>query len=239
MRINLSFSLLALAMLAGCSGKKAGPEPTISTAPPPVADKVGLGVPEELVNDGLKAMGYPFDKSIAYEVNGFPTDSSSTQTMTATFEAKDDGQNVLTFNYAGDPSTLPSESYALEKDGIYGIAAGGDEISPRVKAMPAKLAIGDSWPSKGSLQNGNVVMDTTVKITGRQQVKVKAGDYDALVLVETGSIKVGANAPTKVEGKSWYVDGIGPVKRTISQTDSTGKTSNLTMEAVSIKAQDK
>ncbi len=235
MRINVSLSLLAFALLAGCSAKNAGPEPVASTTPPPLVEKAGLGIPEDLVHDGLEAMGYPFDKSITYDVTGFPADSSSTQTMTATFEAKGDGQNVLTFNYAGDPSTLPSESYALETDGVYGIAAGGDEISPRVKAMPATLTIGDKWPSKGSLQNGNVVMDTTVKIVGRQQVTVKAGEYDALVLIETGTIKIGGNAPTKVEGKSWYVDGIGAVKRTISQTDSTGKTSNLTMEAVSIK----
>jgi hypothetical protein len=236
MKMNRSLYLLALALLAGCSGKGGGPEPTPSSATtPPLVEKAGLGIPEELVTDGLKAMGYPFDKTIEYEVTGFPVDSKSTQSMTVTYETKSDGQHVDAFNKAVEPSNLPSESYAIEKDAVYGVAAGGDEISPRVKAMSATPAIGEKWESRGTLKTGDIVMDTIIKIVGRQQVSVRAGEYDALVMIETGTIKIGANPPTKVEGKSWYVDGIGAVKRTISQTDSSGKTSNLTMGAVSIK----
>jgi len=236
MKVNRSLYLLALALLAGCTAKNAGPKPAPNTATnPPLVEKAGLGIPEDLVTDGLKAMGYPFDKTIEYEVTGFPVNSKSTQSMTVTFEAKENDQKIITFNYAGEPSNLPSESYVLEKDGVYGFSIGGDEITPKVKAISATPTIGEKWPSKGSLKSGDVVMDTVIKVVGRQQVTVKAGQYDALVMIETGTIQLEENPAMKVEGKSWYVDGIGAVKRTISQTDSTGKTSNITMEAVSIK----
>jgi len=234
MKVNRSLYFLAFVLIAGCSGKGSETTSTTPATTPQPVEKVGLGIPEELVTDGLKLMGYPFDKTIVYKVDGFPTGSSSTQTMSTTFEAKAEGQNVLTFNYAGEPSNLPSEGYALEKDAIFGVAAGGDEISPKVKAMPATITIGDKWPTKASLQNGKIVMDTGIKIVGRQQVTVPAGDYEALVVIESGTITVDGKM-SKVEGKSWYVEGIGAVKRTISQTDSSGKTSNLSMEADSIR----
>ncbi len=154
--------------------------------------------------------------------------------MRASFEAKD-GKNELTFNYEGQPSNLPSESYSLDKDGIFGIAAGGDVITPKVKAMPTAITLGDHWPSKGSLKDGTISMDTVLTVVRREKVKVAAGEYDAILVTESGTIKVGSSAPAKVEGKSWYVDGIGPVKRSITQTDSAGKTSNLLMEATEVK----
>lgn len=236
MKMNRSLFLLSLALLAGCSGKDAvSPDKDPVTAPPPLVEKAGLGIPEDLVTDGLKAMGYPFDKVIEYEVNGFPPGSSSTQTLTTTFEAKEDGQNIVTFNYVGEPTNLPSESYALEKDAVYGVAYGGDAIEPKMRAMNSTFAAGDKWAAKGSIQNGTLLLNTVVKVIGRQKLTVKAGEYDALVIIETGTVKRGSDPPVTFEGKGWYVDGIGFVRKTSTQTDSTGKTSNLTIEAVSIK----
>ena len=225
---------IALGMLvAGCA--KPENNTVVSPAKTGPALENSLDIPEAVVTDGLKAMGYPFDKKISYEVTGFPgPGQKSTQSVVTTFEVKD-SKNLLTFTYDGEPQALPSETYELREDGVFGIAAGGTSIDPPLKAMPANTASGTTWPSKGTMTQGSkIVMDTTLTVVGKESVKVKAGEFSATLTKETGTIKIGDGPAMKVSGMNWYVEGVGAVKRTVTQTDPSGKTSNITIEATSI-----
>lgn len=232
------FSMLGSALLfaiVGCGPKAEAPdkEGTSQTQ----VEKPGLKVQGALISEGLKYVGYPFDKKITYEANGLTTTGEKlTEILIPSYESRTDGTGLLTFSYDGEPTDLPSETYAVEKTGIYGVSLGGTEVKPRVMALPAVVEIGKTWSGKTTYQQPQtVIIDTTFKIVGREKVKVLAGEYDALLVSETGTLKIGDNPSTKVSGKSWFVSGIGAVKRTMTQTDSAGKTSNITIEAVTIQ----
>jgi hypothetical protein len=229
------FVILAVAALLGGCGGSTDKSPAATTTSPPIAEENSLKIPPALVSGALRAMGYPFDKKITYQVTGFPTaDDKSTQTVVTTFEVKD-GKNLLTMAFDGEPHELPSETYELRTDAIYGVAAGGVNINPPLKALPNDLAPGVGWISKGTLEQAQkILMDTTLRVVGVQHVKVKAGQFDATLIKESGTIKVGGNQSFKVSAAYWYVSGVGAVKRTVSQTDSAGNTSNITIEAISI-----
>ena len=224
----LSLGLLAAVFSAGCVDKTAEPQPVEQAQP---AATNSLGIPENLVNDGLRWMGYPFEKKVTYKVTGFPVGSSSEQLVVPTFDPE---KNQLTFSYSGQPN-MSSETYELRADGIYGIALGGDTLEPPLKALPATITDGDTWATVGSLkQIDPVKIDTTIKIEGREKVTVPAGEFDALVVVETGTIAI-EGGTIKVSGKGWYVEGVGAVKRIVDQTDPAGKASNITIEAIKIE----
>jgi hypothetical protein len=224
----LSLGLLAALAAAGCVDKTGESQP-VEPAGPPV--ETSLGIPENLITDGLKWMGYPFEKKVTYKVTGFPVGSSSEQVVVPTF---DPGKNQLTFSYSGQPS-MSSETYELRADGVYGVSLGGDSLEPPLKALPAKITEGDTWATVGSLKQVNPVkIDTTIKISGRERVAVPAGEFDALVIVETGTIAI-EGGTIKVSGKGWYVEGVGAVKRIVDQTDPAGKASNITIEAIKIE----
>lgn len=176
-------------------------------------------------------MGHPFDKKIVYKVTGFPLGSSSEQTVVPSYDA---AKKQLTFSYEGSPS-MSSETYELRESGIFGVLLGGSPLEPAAQAFPSEIRDAVTWPNKTTLkQGGGIKIDTTMKIIGREKVKVPAGEYDALAMVETGTVTV-EGGTLKVSGKAWYVEGIGAVKRTVDQTDATGQASNITIEALSIK----
>ena len=227
----LIFPLILLA-LVGCTDK-ATPvkDGGTTTAPVEASNENPLKIPADLVTEGARFMGYPFSKKIVYKMTGFPAGQSSEQTVVPTYDA---AKKAVTINYQGEPS-FTSETYELRLDGLYGTLLGGNEVDPPMLAMAAEPTVGKSWPLKGTLKQGEgMKVDTVVRVERREKIKVAAGEYDALLLTEAGTISVGAMT-FKVSGKGWYVEGIGAVKRTISQTDSAGKTSNITIEAVTIE----
>ena len=130
---------------------------------------------------------------------------------------------------------MSSETYELRPDGVYGVSLAGNALEPPLKALPAEVTDGLSWPSTGTLNQGaGIDINTTIRVIGREKVKVPAGEYDALVIAEEGTIKT-EGGTLKVTGKAWYVEGIGAVKRLVDQTDPTGKASNITIEALKIQ----
>jgi hypothetical protein len=223
---------LILAVLAGCAGKDSPVnEGGVTTAPVEATNENPLKIPAELVTGGARYMGYPFSKKVVYKMTGFPAGQSSEQTVVPTYDAEN---KAVTLNYQGEPS-FTSETYEFRADGMYGTLLGGNEVDPPMLAMAAEPTIGKSWPLKGTLKQGDgMKVNTVVRVDRREKVKVPAGEYDALLLTEEGTISVGTMT-FKVSGKGWYVEGIGAVKRTISQTDSAGKTSNITIEAATIQ----
>ena len=228
MRLKSLLFVPLFAVLLGCGEKANGPKAFEPSQP---ESSVGIGIPDELVSDGLKWMGYPFEKKITYKVTGFPVGSSSEQVVVPTFDA---AKNQLTFSYSGTPN-MSSETYEIRSDGIYGIALGGDQLEPALKALPPVITEGDSWTTVGTLKQSTAVkIDTKITIQGKEKVTVPAGEFDALVVVETGTIAIEGGTLT-VSGKGWYVEGVGAVKRIVDQTDPTGKTSNITIEALTIE----
>lgn len=225
----LSPLLACLIGLAGCTDSETNePAPIAPGAPVSSND---IGIPAELVTDGLELMGHPFDKKITYQVTGFPIGSSSEQIVVPSYDAD---KKQLTFSYEGSPN-MSSETYELRPDGVYGVSLAGNALEPPLKALPSEVSDGLSWPSVGTLKQGaGIDIDTTIRVTGREKVKVPAGEYDALVIAEEGTIKT-EGGTLKVTGKAWYVEGIGAVKRLVDQTDPTGKASNITIEALKIQ----
>jgi hypothetical protein len=221
--------LMGLIWLVGCTGTETN-EPAPVEPSQPVSD-TGLGIPAELVTDGLKLMGHPFDKKITYKVTGFPVGSSSEQVVVPSYDAD---KKQITFNYEGSPS-MSSETYELKADGVYGVSLAGNALEPPLKALPSNVSEGMSWPSVGTLKQGaGIDINTTIRVIGREQVKVPAGDYDALVIAEQGTINT-EGGTLKVTGRAWYVEGVGAVKRLVDQTDPTGKASNITIEALKVQ----
>jgi hypothetical protein len=232
MRVKpLAILPLLVILAAGCTQKGAT---TAGDAPPTPTPTIeaGLGIPEDVVNDGLRWMGYPFDKKVTYKAVGFPPGSESEQTVVPSY---DKDRHELTISYEGTPSNMPSETYHLRADGMFGISLGGDQLEPVLKAISATAQQGETWQTKGVLKQIDPVnISTTLKIGGMEKVTVPAGEFDALVITETGTMSV-KDLKLKVSGKGWFVQGIGAVKRTVAQTYSKGNTSNITIEATKIQ----
>lgn len=131
----------------------------------------------------------------------------------------------------GALENIGSQSIELRKDGIYTVSLAGNTFEKPVLEVPADLAVGKTWTSAGKfkLANGEAAdMNMTYKAVGTEKIKTALGEFDALKVTSSGTLKVGA-ANQKTSGTMWLAKGLGAVKTQMT-IDSNGVKSELVME---------
>src|SRR5262245_27824199 len=120
-----------------------------------------------------------------------------------------DGKEVKVDTKVSD-KVVASETFQVEKDGVYRTKVNGVEIKPKVKILSLPVTDKDSeWPVDGKIQEQT--MKGKFKQKGaKEKVKTDAGEFDAVV-VDGADFEV---AGVKTSVKYWFAAGKGIVKLT-------------------------
>ncbi len=215
--------LLGISLLFGACARKPTEteEPSVrpSTSAPDEPAKVTI--PEELMSAPLRALGAPFDKPITYKATGF--DGGDIE-ITRTFTVKAvEGDKVTVGGEWKGSSQFGPESYEVTPEGIRVSQLLGNVIDPPVLYMPSDLSAGKQWTYEYTISNmgQQIKVSTTAKVIGTEKVSVPLGDFDAILIEETGTLSAEALNLTAT-GKTWLVNGVGVVKMTGRQRGKTG-----------------
>jgi len=169
--------------------------------------------PSELLHEGARYFGAPFEKEIRYRIDGGGEMITDTRTVRVV-NVHDRVAKVEGIWKGKMAERVGSEVYEIEKDGIYAISIGGVPISPRTLYLPAELTKGKTWTAKYSFQSpqmGELDVESKSQVVGKEKIKVPLGTYDAIVISETGTLK-GENIRLSVTSRSYFAEGIGIVQ---------------------------
>jgi len=85
-------------------------------------------------------------------------------------------------------------------------------------SIPAKLDVGDEWTQtfESGAEGFSQKMVTVNRVTGREQVTVPAGTYEALRVDFDIDMNIPGQGPVTSTGTQWFVPGVGLVKSTSS-----------------------
>ncbi|MGE0002372.1 MAG: hypothetical protein AB7F50_05945 [Fimbriimonadaceae bacterium] len=236
MRTTPIFVLLALT-LAGCAPKAAevagaGATPKPGEAP---AEK-SFVVPEELKNDAYVYYGLGNTEEMTYEMvqgKGMAP-QEGTQTMRTKSGAKD-GKMVFSTVRSGGMSGMGDEELSLEKGGLY--LTFGSIISPTEPSLvlPSKLDVGTTWKTDTTMTsntaNTTVKMKGTSKVEKSETIKVKAGTFDTLLIIQTAEAD-NNGAKGTMSAKGWYAKDVGIVKMNLEYKQADGQIVTTTLELV-------
>ncbi|HEY2787737.1 MAG TPA: hypothetical protein VGJ05_22455, partial [Fimbriiglobus sp.] len=105
---------------------------------------------------------------------------------------------------------VASESFSVDKTGVYRTKVNGVEIKPKVKILTLPLPDKDTeWKVDGKIQEQSL-KGTFKQKAAKEKVKTDAGEFDAVV-VEGSDFDV---AGVKTSVKYWFAPGKGIVKLT-------------------------
>lgn len=191
-------------------------ENIISTEEKP-AKKVS--VPENLVTEGLTALGYPFEHNITYSITG-TRDGEMEDTREVRVAKTESDKVILESQWKGVMTMqMGGEKYESNKDGIFITHIGDKELPEKPMLLPARLTPGKSWKVSYSIEPlglEKINVQGTAKVVGKKKVTTELGIHDAW-LVEEKSKMTGPTADMTFETQVYYVDGIGTVKIEIKQ----------------------
>ncbi|MBA3726207.1 MAG: hypothetical protein H0W86_07075 [Armatimonadetes bacterium] len=233
-----TFLLALLVVAAGCTA------PTKSPDGPLGGDGAAKREPKEtlpadLNTQGLKFMGYPFEKPVRYKVTGLGTEAHEGGREITTEEPKGGKITINSTWTDGLATVLPDEVLVATKEGIRSTMIQGSKIEPPPLSLPAHLKPGLAWKSTFSFERpgdkAKFQATTRWRILGTEKVTVPLGTFDAIVVKESASIK-GAAGKVEQSGKSWYADGVGLVKAVHESMSSapTGQPSKNTITIIAI-----
>jgi hypothetical protein len=237
MRYRISFLIALVLVLAGCAKDSAtdnGKQTADSGSPPAKEASVLDQVPDELEHDGFEYYGLALTNPIEYEVtrNGVPTSAG----RTSKFVKVENGKAIFEVTHSGGLSELGTQTYSVEKDGVYVSGLSDRTIEPaKYKEVPASLAAGTAWTSKVKITSSTgdtMSMSTNNKVVGVEKVKVKAGEFEALHVASTGKLHQGS-VSLDLDVQGWFVKGIGYVKLEMKVKNG-GQTTTQVIEAVKV-----
>lgn len=242
MRALSLLSLYAVVLtlgLGGCGGfqtekEVAAPSSSKVTdskaAPEPPAAPT---VPEALQNDAYAYMGLGRKEPLTYVSTGAPAgDGEVTETIDLT--SIEGGTAKFTIHRTGVLDQFGAETLTLDEKGLTLVSLEKATLNGPALNFPAKVEMGKAWQSvvDVSTSDGRTAkVALTMRPVREEQVKTKAGEFDALLVTGEGSIVSGA-IKAKATVKQWMVKGIGAVKQEYVQTPEGGKPTKLALEIV-------
>lgn len=244
MKTHFLLPLVFALALTGCAPKVAqappkGEEPTPTTTggtetPPKPKEPPVTEVPAALKHEGWEYYGLDAGKNLPLEIRMSNRTEVYTGTQTAKLVRMEKGRAIYLIERTGGlAETLgDSQEVAVSDKGIFAISISGSPITPEQKELPDKLVPGTTWTSKSvfSLDSRKFSTDTVFKVVGPQKVKTKRGEFDAILVTQTG-VNVSDGQKMRLEAKAWYVKGLGEVKVTLTSKSTTGETATIDVEA--------
>lgn len=240
MKSQLIFaSLLLLAFGAGCkdnptsvAGTDTGgtPTPASNGKTDTTPAQPAVEVPSELRHAAFEyfAFGSAEPRKMVVTI---PNQDNLEGEQTTTLVGVKDGEATYDITRTGGLKMLGTEQYLVTKDGVYAFKAGEEMVLPKKLELPADLTPGKSWSadSKFKFNGAEVRQKSTTKIVRTEKVQTKLGEFDALLVSETGTIHQGG-VTTPMNGRRWLVKGVGIVKMEVKTKPKGGQEQTLVIE---------
>ncbi|MBS1707827.1 MAG: hypothetical protein JSS65_03795 [Armatimonadetes bacterium] len=230
-------------VLAGCNKpadtplntnatKDNAPAKPVASTEPKAADIAE--VPATLKTDGYLYYGLDCKKTLTYKLVRQPNQGDQSGTQKVVYKGMVDGNPSFEIERAGDLMALGNDKLIVKADGVYSTFAAGTDINPPMLALPAKVEVGATWPSKMTSKGADdkvIKIDMTNKIERKEKIKVAGGEFDCFVATTTGELT--NDKKMTVTGTSWYASGFGVVKMVLKITDAKGSSQTDTIELTS------
>lgn len=234
-------SILALAALIaafGCTSPKDNPgegttgESTAggtAVATPP--DPTPADLPADVKTEAFAYLGLDTEGTSDYEYGQL--EGVDPQPGTQSIElVSEDGENIYVISRGGSLANLGNERLEAREDGVYQVEMSLGELPEPTLMMPADVAPGKTWTTSFELDNTTSSQPINFNVNHKaervEKVTVPSGEYDALLVTATGTMKVGEDE-YKLNSKTWYAKGIGTVKMTLDADQGNGQSSNATI----------
>jgi len=232
-------ALLSVLLVLGCGSKNGADNISADNGSKLASAKAESGVPVQANTAALRWIGFPFDKPVYYRMEGF---QGRTFEGGREYKITPKGETVvIDVTWTGDIGTAlgQTEQWVAEVAGIRSTKIQSSDIKPPPIYLPAEPKKGLSWNTSYGFASpggqGNISVKSTSTISGTEQIRVPYGTFNALVLKESGTMSTPAATAT-MEGKTWFVDGLGMVKavQNITNTPKGGQPSKMTITITAI-----
>lgn len=224
-------SLLLLALLAvGCGSPAATADKGTGTTEPkenateasnPEAAPAPKEVASALKHDGFAWMGFEKTEPVTYSLSKMEGVPPEVGTQTIRLTDASDTAAMYQITRSGGLETLGSEDFEIKADGVYQTRMSSGALDKPFLMMPSKVEVGSTWPGTFSTTDSGgrkIEFSVNNKAERMEKVKTKAGDFDALLVSTSGTMKVTTDGKTETNqltSKTWYSKGVGQVKMTL------------------------
>lgn len=197
-------------------------------------------IPSNLQTDAYYYSGLSRPEPMTFVVtqskgNATPTEETGTEDVK--FSGMQGGQAKFDVNRTGAlQSLVGSESDALDANGVTELSSDLGTLAKPPLILPSNLAQGTKWTtdytmtfSKSSItpEGGTNITHLENTVVGNQNVKTKAGDFDALYVSCDGYEVINTpeqkNQKYLLKQQEWFVKGRGQVKIVVTLSDPNGK----------------
>jgi hypothetical protein len=198
----------------------------------PAAEKPTVDqIPAELKTEAFYYYGLNNTKPMDMEIiDSQAPGQPKTGTQVAVLKEIKDGKAIFDVERTGNLMDLGSQEVTLEKGGVYVTEVAIAQIDHELE-LPSDLTPGKTWESvlKVDTPGRSVNLKNSFKVVGKQQVKTKVADRDAILITSTGTGTM-QNQAVRIESKNWYVRDLGGVKSVINIIPTKGKTRTMTIQ---------
>lgn len=239
MKAPLLLAASAFLLVAGCSGTKPtaqeGGQTNVST---PEQKEAPIEVGSKFKHDAFAWMGFERTEPFTHEMSDIAGAPATEGTQTLKLMAADEKAAKYQITRDGSMAKLGDEELEVREDGVYQTSMPQHTLAEPVMVMPADLGVGKAWTSKfNSTGPAGQKVEFTInnKAERIEKVKTKAGEFDALLIISTGSMAVttaGKTEKTTLSTKSWYSKGLGNVKMTLEVKRADGTNNKVSVELV-------
>ncbi len=240
MRTTL-ISTLALAALLAAGCRKPAEEPGTSNTSTGGGTSTETPVmPDALKHDGFAYYGLGQDKILEYEFVSMEGAAGSPGTSRADLVTAEDNVAVYSVERSGSLIQLGSERDEVRPDGVYMVEMSIGTLKEPVLSMPADAKVGSTWPSKMQVEaaTGATTMEVTNTVEKTEKVTTPAGEFDAILVVSTGTMSQG-DKKAKISSKVWYSKDVGIVQLRLESVDAEGKPIKQHMVLTGMKDKEK
>lgn len=239
MKAPLLLAASAIFLVAGCSGTKPaaqdGDQKAVST---PENKEVPIQIDSKFKHEAYGWMGFERTEPFTHEMSDVAGAPATEGTQTLKLISSDDKAAKYQITREGSMAKLGDEELEVRADGVYQTSMPQHTLAEPVMVMPSDLGVGKAWTSKfNSTGPAGQKVEFTInnKAERIEKVKTKAGEFDALLIISTGSMNVttdGKTEKTTLSTKSWYSKGLGNVKMTLEVKRADGTNNKVSVELV-------
>lgn len=215
---------LALLALVGC-GKTQAPESSgasssTGTVETPVKK---IELPASLMHEGLEYYGLSEPGKHTMTETRKTGDQTQTLVGDMTTRLVDATADKATYEmeFDGDLSALGTTTIMVDKGGVHIVTSSTVKTDKPTLDLPAVCSVGATWASdmSGEMATQKVKGNSTYKIVRTEKVKVPAGEFDAIVVENVGTLSLGGSK-FPLKATAWYVKGKGMVRQVTEATQA-------------------
>lgn len=251
MKKTLLISAFGLLILAGCQTSSPGTTGSTTGASSGSTSGTTDQQPEVATpisgTDAFSYLGLGRQTEYSYVYTALEGGEAAAGTQLTKLVSADDKAAKFQITRGGSLDILGSETIEARPDGVYQITMAQGQLKSPALVMPAKIAVGQSWDSSFEMTSAGTTskFEVTNKVVANEKVKVKAGEFDAIKISQTGSMTrtspplpgdataKATTVKTTLSSESWYAKGVGNLKMVITLKQADGKTVKQTVELTS------